>query len=498
MPRPEDLVWQLMMKGAVAPFKVAGYAFRAGARASSNASAKSVGRLPYFVRRSGVLAPGDPPPAPGFDLMDYRGVAETQAVRPLVGGPISLGRHFDCRRGRGAPIGLAPQMLFRHAAVVGPPGSGKTHSVIIPWIVSLLRMGSSVVTIDVKGDLLANIQRHAAVGGPTGAQLQVWDYSGAPSHRWNWLAETTDTRAIEAAVVSILGKENKSDPQPFFYFRDVRWLRALIRLVNGPGRQGVPVDLVRLVSSQSALQTALCGAGAPAGTNLQDLATMEPDEFSRAAAGLQNSLAIFGEPRVQRVTETSDFRLSDVSAKPTLLVGVAPLADGNLGDVLSGMLISQVVMQVLARFGSSQHPLFLIIDEAPRLKSRIDFEQILAVARGASVGVCLACQDVAQFGDEATRSALLTSCDTLVVMPGSSNETATYLSKRLGERLIETRSVTQTGGSSFAPNYSVSGAVSNGPVLGNREIMHPPFGPYVSVIHARSTTRMPILSDLSI
>ncbi|MET8848668.1 type IV secretory system conjugative DNA transfer family protein [Amycolatopsis sp. NPDC004625] len=484
----------------MAPFKIAKSAFAASARASSNASARAATRLPRAVLRRGFLAPGDPPPPPGLDLLDYRATATAAEVGALTGGPVPLGRFLDCRRGLAQPIGLRPEDLLKHAAVIGPPGSGKTHSVIVPWIVSLLRAGCSVATIDVKGDLLGLIKAHAArTGGPTGARLWLWDYSGAPSHRWNWLAEAGDHRAVEAAVTSILGKQNKADPQPFFHLRDVRWLRALIRLTRRHSAGlPTPAQLVGTLAAQPALQAALVGASVQDEQDLRDLAELEPAEYSRACAGLLNSLTLFAEPRVRQVSEASDIRMAEISDVPTLLVGVAPLSDGNLGEVLSGIFLGQVIMQVLGRFGKQKRPLFLVVDEAPRLKNRIDFEEVLAVARGASAGVCLAGQDVAQFGDDAARSALLTSCDTLVVLPGSSSESAAHLSKRLGDRLIETRTVSQTGGSGFVPTFSVSGAVATGPVLGNREIMHPPFGPHVGVVHARSVTRAPILTDLSL
>jgi type IV secretory pathway TraG/TraD family ATPase VirD4 len=497
----EDFVWRSMFKAASLPIKGAVHAVRAGAHAHASRSARSSLRLSRSARSLGVLAPGDPVPPPGVDLLDYRGVATWNHVQRYVSRQPSLGRFLDCRNGPGPQVGIPAQLLFRHAAVIGPAGSGKTRSIIIPWIVSLLRQGCSLVTVDIKGDLLQEIHSHCqATGGPTGAALWIWDYSGGPSHRWNWLSHANDQRSVEAATISILGRPKLNDPQPFFYQRDVRYLRALIRLAcreHGPNAQ--PCHLSELLTDQVLLDQALSRAAAhsPGIADLNELTLMSPDDYSRAVSGLLNALSIFRMPNVQAVSVASDIDLARICDRPSLLVCVAPLADGILGETLSGILMSQVIMQVLGRFGNMNRPLFLIIDEAPRLKDRIDFEQVLAVARGASVGVCLAAQDITQFGDETARTSVFTNCHTFITMPGVSPETASYFSKRLGERHVEQGQIGRGPGPYMMPSYNLSRSSAMVPVLGQREIMHPPFGPYTGIAHVPAIAREPILIDLT-
>jgi len=157
-----------------------------------------------------------------------------------------------------------------------------------------------------------------------------------------------------------------------------------------------------------------------------------------------------------------------------------------------------LIMQVRSRFGKRTAPLFLVVDEAPRLKNRIDFEEVLAVARGAATGVCLACQDVAQLGDDATRSALLTSCDTFVVLPGSSSESAAHLSRRLGDRLIETRRSAGRAAPCSSRRFPPPVRCQPDRSWETAKSCIPPLGRHVCVAHARSVTRAPILTDLSL
>jgi hypothetical protein len=190
--------------------------FRAMATASKAAgSALSTGAERASIRRaakiaaSGVLAPGDPDPPPSgpTDYYDYRGVAMPRELKGLAGGPFSLGRVIDPRRGPTRDIGLPLEVLQRHAAVIGPTGGGKTKSVLVPWIASALRLGHCVVAVDIAGDLLDDLAIHRAATGPLGASVAKWDYAD-PNHSlgWNWLASLDDDEAVVAAVEAIHGR----------------------------------------------------------------------------------------------------------------------------------------------------------------------------------------------------------------------------------------------------------------------------------------------------
>ena len=223
---------------------------------------------------------------------------------------------------------------------------------------------------------------------------------------------------------------------------------------------------------------------------------MHPSDFSRDISGLLNALAVFREPSVRRSTSANDFTLTQVAADPTLLVAVARMSDGRRAEQMSSLLISQFTQSVLARFGSRPRPLVFMIDEAPRLKDRIDLEQLLSVARGATAGVCLAAQDVAQFGNEHQQSALLANCHTYVSMYGVSPASAEYFSKRLGTRIREELTININGQRKLfeAPGQTRQSSV--GPVLGPTEIMFPPFGNYTCLVHCPSAAVGPFMIDL--
>ena len=444
----------------------------------------------------GVLAPGDGPAPPGYDVLDYRGLAEASNLRLGAQG-LPLGRLIDLRRGPGQPVALSVGELLRHACVIGPSGSGKTHSIVVPWTVALLHAGCSVVAIDVKGDLVTEIQHHLAeLGRPSGAKGYVWDYAGGVGHRWNFLQEIATDKGIDAAAVSLVGRAKPNDAQPFFYQRDFRWMKGLVRLVvERLGKTAEPRHLLQLLSDQDALDRWASSSSAAA--ELSDLCATHPGDFGKDVSGLLNALSLFREPAVVRATATSDFTLSQVAAEPSLLVAVAKLGDGRRAEQMSSLILSQFTQSVLDRFGTGQHrPVVFMVDEAPRLKDRIDLEQMLSVGRGANAGVCLAAQDVSQFGTEEEQSALLANCHTFVSMYGVSPASAGYFAKRLGNRLKEESTVTVNGTRKLLEPAGRSRQTTLAPVLGPREIMFPPLGPRTALVHCSSVSMAPFMVDL--
>jgi type IV secretory pathway TraG/TraD family ATPase VirD4 len=444
----------------------------------------------------GIIGPGDPAPPPGYDVLDYRGLLDARQLTLGTAG-LPIGRIVDVRRGPGRQIALPLPLFVRHSCVIGPSGAGKTQSIIVPWIVALLASGWSVVTVDVKGDLLGDIQGYLRETGQyTGAQGLVWDYNAARTHRWNFLQEISSEQSVDAAVLSLLGRQKENDSQPYFYKRDYRWLKAVIRLaLELRGRSATPRLLMDLLSDQDSL--ARQAAGSRGRADLNDLIGAHPQDYGRDVSGLLNALALFTEPSVERAVATSDFTLQEVAQTPSLLVAVAKLSDGLRGEQLSSLLLSQFVLTILHRFGSAiPRPLAFVIDEAPRIRDRIDLEQVLSVARGANAGVCLAAQDVAQFGDERQQSALLANCHTYISMAGVSPASATYFSSRLGTRMRDEFTLTNGGNRTLFEGPQMTRQSSTAPVIGAREIMFPPWGNHPALVHCPSVSIPPFMISL--
>jgi type IV secretion system protein VirD4 len=451
-----------------------------------------------------VLAPGDPNKIPVNkpDMMDYRGTAIEAELGQLRNGGVSLGFFTHPRGKRGGPLTLPISLLQRGCAVIGPTGSGKTEGLIIPWIIQLLGMGASVLTCDVKGDLYNRIYNEAK---RTGSDVWYWSISDPSlSKSWNWMDELLDDRDIEAATQSILGRPKPGDTQPFFYERDYRWLRTLIQIVKTAYQHTAkPWYLYNLVSDQASLRALFAQTSRIQhyASELSDLLQFSVDEYSRAVSGLLNALHLFNTKAVKTITERSDFSLQRINKSPTLLIIGAALADGRATEVMSGIFFNQMINVVYKRLTNNLAggvPLYFIIDEAPRLKDRINYEEVLSVVRSAKVGVCLAAQDVNQFGDQRQQSAILTNCLTFIAMRGVSFDTAKYLSERLGQRNESSIALNKNRGPfDFLSTYGNNQQAIMVPVLGEREIMYPPGPTYTAIIQSEPVSMKPFIIDLT-
>lgn len=489
-----------LIKGAAKVGMKAGQAL--GQAASSAASDYSAGR----GARRGVLAPGDPPPPPnaGGSYYDFRGVLSLRKVPPeYQAAEFPLGRYIDPAKGPRQPIGLPSSALETHAAVVAPTGSGKTTSIIVPWIVAGLRAGWSVAAIDAKGDLADCVRKTVRASGQRlGVPIQVLDYTHpATSAKWNWCAELDSDEAISSAVDAIAGKECPEHTAKTFWLRDKRILRGLFEMVMAsPRRDQVTAELIlNVLRDQDKLKKNLQRYPASqAKGSLQGLLAMYPDKYAEEIADIENKLDVLTTAKLKAVTSQPGMRAADVLRTPSFVSVVAPLHHGDLASMLSGLFINQLLFRAYDRYTNPGGvPLLLVLDEAAELKNRVDFKSLLSVARAAQVAALIAVQDVTQLDDK-SRSVVFGNCGTLIYLPGTSADSAKYLSDQLGQHPVQTASTTVGPASSGWGNQRTqSWQTAMVPVLGTREIHDLPFGRFAAVVHSRPMSDRPFLVDLA-
>lgn len=486
----------MVLRGAWYAWRAASATAR-GAAAAGRASGDAAEDIRAGrVANRGVVGPYDRPLPPAHEAaaMDYRGLARLDSI-DVQRWTYRLGRLRE-PKGRWKltrdEIGITDVAIDQHAAIFGPTTFGKTSSLIVPWIYDAIASGRSVLTVDVKGDLLDKIREYSAVRGPLGRDVYEWNpASGAVS--WRWLDELNTEDRVEVAVEAILGKERPQDPNPFHHRRDSRFLRALLTL-SGDNPGITAGDLLTIASDQYRLDAFLGRqTNHRAISDLAELLGLEPDQYSMAISGVINGLSMLSTQAARRITDRPGIGLEMLDREPTLLVAVAPAEGGDGTKALLALLLGLASQRLLGTDASTRVPVVMMLDEAPRIQDRIRIPELLSLGASKKLAVVLAAQDVSQFSEE-ERQPMLVNCGTVVVLKGAGAETTEFLSKRLGDRRAVSYSDNRGQGFADRTRTSSTGMV---PVLGHNEIANPPFEGWPAIVHARSIANGPLLVDLT-
>lgn len=494
------------MKAAGAAWRLSQAAGNAAGNAAQSAAANAANNRVSRGARNGILGPWDPPPPPGAGLhgyWDYRGVARPSDIAP---GALDfpLGRYREPRRWTAKyEIGISERIANEHSLVLGPTRSGKTASIIAPWIYHAIRLGYSVLAVDVKGrdDLIGEVKRYSVHHGSLGAPVLKWDYNDpARSVSWNWISDLRSDAEINAAVEAICGRPNPADPNRFFHQVSMKYLRGLLQLA--PTIQGNVslAGIVRLLNDQRAVSALVAARpGHPGAGRLSELCSLSPGEFVKYTAELRTHLETLDTPGFAQVTKANNFSFDHLrSSSPLLAIVSVPTADGELGRAAGSLFLGQFVQRALTGFGTHPRPTLLVLDEAARVQDRIDLGATLSLVAGAGVSVLLATQDVTQF-EEKSREEILANCGTMICLPRVSADTTGYFIRRIGDMPFTTRSSSTSTGHQTGGNRSWTTSTELASAIGHREISTPPpqLGPRPGFVHSPSLSPRPVIVDLT-
>ena len=484
-------------------FEVSAAAQRGVAQSLNQSMAQRQANRGSRAAQRGLVGPWDPPPPPHLgDYLDFSGVARPEDISGN-GSDFPLGRYVLPRK-RWEPreeLGLTATAANSHTAVFGASTAGKTTSIIAPWIHAGLRGGYLVVAVDLKGnnDLIDKVSQYAATQPAIpDARIGIFDYnSPSTSMSWNWIAGLKDETSVNAAAEALCGRDRENDPNREFRLRDLKWMRGLLELVSSTGEVWTVRDVLTLLDDQSRLQLLMKRQGqSRAAVRLGDLACLDPADYSRAVQFVTTYLEVLNTNGFVRTTRRVELTMEDLDAEPGLVIVSAPYADQKLGEAVSGLFLSQFLNKQLQKFNTRSRPVLLILDEAPRLKDRIDLPSLMALAASANMSVVLAVQEVNNFRDD-ERDVIFANCGTQVLMAGAGPKTTEYFGARLGHRIA----VRQTQSSSYTRRegrtWQAGHQTADVPVLGHAELSNPPGGPYSAIVHSRSLSRKPIIADLT-
>lgn len=441
----------------------------------------------------------------GFnELFDY---SQTSDKNEMIGltttgsgqnGDFWVGKYVGLKGSRASAINdvwVPNQFLTQHVLIVGPPGSGKTE-LLLRSAQSLISSGN-LIWIDAAGSM---IDRLAPLARQAGSKIGCWDLSCSKKRVvWNFLEELEKfgkELEIRAIAKAIYGDVSESDPNRAFWQRDIIWLTAILGVITEARKIGVPFDpsdLPNLIMDREKMQGLidnLPNAQQQWGTDLYSYFSLPDDRFGLDIGFLYGKLSRFKEPDAKAICDGAStiHLLPALNGKnrQALIIGQS-LKHGEFGSALAGVMLNYIMNIIYKRSANRNHnwnPIYLICDEAPRLKN-VDFEEISAIGRQYKACVFLICQSIDQFPEKTLPT--LNNCRTQIFLQNVSQKTADFLSKPLGEYQ---RPVFTTGLSTgsqhqgmfsnpFSNSNNRGGSTNQGwervPVLGMREITGRPY-----------------------
>lgn len=354
--------------------------------------------------------------------------------------------------------------------VLGSSGSGKTRRLVLPNLFALgqankIGESNSIILTDPKGELYSYTAAYFRDLGykvvtlnlldpqrsdrydPITAICEAFDqgdYSAASEAAW-------DVAHSFATVET--GANTKEDP--FWEKASESVIAAVVLYVakRGPHGQRTMESVYRMITE----------LGKDGGHGLDDIfeAVKDYADPARLAYGVTAlsedktragilttaavNLRLFADPVVARMTAASDYSLSEIGERPTVIYLLLP-DDKSSRNAVAAMYLSQTYT-ALSRLANSSRggrlpvPVFWVLDEFANIGKFKDFDKMITVMRGRNMAAMIVLQALAQlqarYGKELA-SVITANCDTWLYLRTNDQQTAEELSKKLGKYTIRT------------------------------------------------------------
>lgn len=348
-----------------------------------------------------------------------------------------------------------------HVLVAAPTRSGKGVGIVIP---NLLSWPGSAVVLDIKHE------NHATTSGFRAQHQQVFKWSPADdeskSHRFNPLSTIRDDPAhrisdLQRLATILLPQPVHADPMWQNEARDL-FLGLALYVLDDPALPSTIGQIYRVLKSEHdvtdiiehLLQREDLHLDSSARMSLGSFINKAVKERSGVRSNLTAALNLWANPVIDAATATSDFELADLRRRPmTVYVGVKQNQLDTLAPIL-GLFFQQCV-DVLGRDlpGKDEpHRVLMLIDEFASLGRLPVIESAMAFLAGYNVRLLNIIQGLSQLDHHygPAKDSILQNSGIQVYFAPNDDQTAGYVSHRLGTKTIRTASRSDPGGFGWA------------------------------------------------
>jgi type IV secretion system protein VirD4 len=386
----------------------------------------------------------------------------------LVAGPrpgrIILGRRDRWRDRLLGRVLLAVEQCHSVLAF-GPPGSYKTHALVIP---AILEWQGGLVATSIKPDVLRATLAHRTRLG------EVWVYdplalSGVPAAQWTPLAycgsyaKAKRVGRMLADAAQVQG--HRTEDAQYWQLLGAKLLACVLYAAAGTGR--TMAEVARWVDVQDFDEVAQClmELGDAHALDAWAACTNRPDNTRGSVFGTAETLLdVFGDPAVAASAEGCDLDVDALLTGPNnSLYLYAPASEQERLRPLFELLISVVIARAeelaAARPDGMLNPrLFVCLDEAGNCAAISKLPQLATTGRGQGIQLLTVWHDEAQLAYRYGRRAatVLNGHRAKLLLSGQADPG----SLELASKLVGEEAITHTSQTSGDGRHSVTASVS--------------------------------------
>lgn len=383
-----------------------------------------------------------------------------------------------------------------HSLVIGATRSGKGRRIILPTIgvIGANRRDSLLVT-DPKGELFAHSAEFLEHQGYLVRRIDFreprlglrFNPLGPVSQALH--AERDWTIASQAAwdIAHVLSGPAPGHGDPFWAQAQEALTAALIL--------GIAEKAPETARHLGSVYAALIAAGPHEGKGLDEWMTTFPEDHPARMAygsvalstertrtsiftGAATALRLFADPDIAWLTATANYPLEGLADQPEARFLIIP-DDRSTRYPIVTLYLTQVIQVLNQRAqqdgGRLARNVHFLLDEVGNLPPIPDLDKTITVAAGRGMRLTLVLQDLQQLKSRYRDAAgtILGNTATWVYLITQDWETASLLSKKLGEYTTEVKTLSHAHASWWRPVSMASGSAQESHALTGRPLLTP-------------------------
>jgi len=359
--------------------------------------------------------------------------------------------------------------LNQNYIVFAPPGFGKTTTVVLPNVFNLGVQGLSMVVTDPKGEIYELTSSFLSEKGYNVVVLDHMDFKfGNTFNALDFITEPE--QYMELANMYMGATRNESDKRDFWEESAQELFAALIGFVHEAyGSTASMTDVYRLVPKVNNPDwiRSLFEHNDVLGTPymlLDDALAGASSEKTMASIvkHLGTKLQLFALPKIQSHSRATDFDLSTLGRKKTVVylrISDEHSTFAPLTSMFWAVLFRTLYAEARKHGGILPVPVVPLLDEMGNVGRIPDFGQKLTTMRSRGIFPIMIWHDYPQLEEKygvKLAATILSNCATKILVACGGLETANKFSEMIGDTTIETQSRRENLGLGQASNVGTS------------------------------------------